>query len=313
MKDYKKLITEFYKKYNPEQLDRVDYLLKKYKGREEELLSSLEKKYIDSAGILKTEKTARVKKEVEKEKLSKKESASSPESTEKKTESKTEWEKRREEILRQVRERSESLKKKRESNEAKSRDVEKTEVIEQAPEGFDKTEILETASVSNETKEEPEAKTTKRTKSVARYSEEEIRPKLRIPNPGAMSAAQRAAFWAEQLEVKEQLRLRRMSEKALNIKYDEPEPEPPTVAEWWAGIVQDLGGSTQANLIVSGVAAGFTTFITIGAIAILSTLRRQTAWSRPDVYSHDGDLLSEDDPYAYTHGGDDDDEDPHRA
>lgn len=45
MKDYNKLLIDFYKKYNPEKVSEVSDLLKKYEGQEEELLSKLYEKY----------------------------------------------------------------------------------------------------------------------------------------------------------------------------------------------------------------------------------------------------------------------------
>ena len=45
MKDYPKLLTDFYLKYNPDKVSEVSYLLTKYKGQEEALLKKLYEKY----------------------------------------------------------------------------------------------------------------------------------------------------------------------------------------------------------------------------------------------------------------------------
>jgi len=45
MKDYSKLLTDFYLRYNPDKVSEVDYLLTKYKGQEEALLKKLYEKY----------------------------------------------------------------------------------------------------------------------------------------------------------------------------------------------------------------------------------------------------------------------------
>ena len=42
---HRERLVQFYKKHNPSRLFNVDYLLKKYRGRESELFSELEKKY----------------------------------------------------------------------------------------------------------------------------------------------------------------------------------------------------------------------------------------------------------------------------
>lgn len=45
MENYKKLLTELYKKYAPEKLDQLDFYLNKYKGKEEQFYISQKAKY----------------------------------------------------------------------------------------------------------------------------------------------------------------------------------------------------------------------------------------------------------------------------
>jgi TonB family protein len=52
MKDYHKLLTDFYLKYNPEKVSDIPFLLEKYNGKEEELLASLFEKYNVSSDVL---------------------------------------------------------------------------------------------------------------------------------------------------------------------------------------------------------------------------------------------------------------------
>jgi hypothetical protein len=50
-------VTEFYVKYNPSKIQDVEYLISKYKGREDELLANLEAKYIKGTSSAKGNST----------------------------------------------------------------------------------------------------------------------------------------------------------------------------------------------------------------------------------------------------------------
>ena len=45
MEDYKKLLTDLYSQHDPERIKQIDYFLEKYKGKEEQFLSSQKSKY----------------------------------------------------------------------------------------------------------------------------------------------------------------------------------------------------------------------------------------------------------------------------
>ena len=77
-----------------------------------------------------------------------------------------------------------------------------------------------------------------------------------------------------------------------------PEPEPQEFAQWWASTAESLGGASTANVIVSGVAAGITTLLTLGAIGLLSLFRGQSTWARPMMHTRDGEVIDVDNPYT---------------
>jgi hypothetical protein len=115
--------------------------------------------------------------------------------------------------------------------------------------------------------------------------------------------------------------IRALRESRLAARPEEapppPQPEPREFSQWWADTAERLGGATVANLIVSGVAAGITTALTLGALALLSVFRRQNTWSSPMTDPRAGEVPDEDDPYAFAQAQDDrdgqDDEDRRRS
>ena len=118
MKDYQKILNDFYQKHNPEKLGQVEYLLNKYKGREEELVNSLKEKYaVTEEKVAKPEETDTLKKASRPDAPKQRVAAKAPGNE--KSDAKLEWKKKREEILRKVKERADQLKKAKEETAKK--------------------------------------------------------------------------------------------------------------------------------------------------------------------------------------------------
>ena len=183
MKDYHKILTDFYQKHNPEKLGQVDYLLNKYKGREEELVKSLKEKY----GVTADESTPVEEPEPTKEKISKPKRQPKKKEKAEKEDSKKDWEKKREEILRKVKERAEQLKKEREAK-AKKEPVTKVPPPVEHPKEPE-TEEVETENeitvTNNSKKKKTESVTTEPTAEpkVETHSNEEVKEEIQEEEP----------------------------------------------------------------------------------------------------------------------------------
>lgn len=118
----------------------------------------------------------------------------------------------------------------------------------------------------------------------------------------------------------EEIGARRRAQRALEEAAEEPVvQETPTFAQWWADRAERMGGANVANLVVAGLGSAVLTVTIIGAIVLLTLLRREHEWSRP-VHPEDDAIdlqAEEDDPFTYSMGGSayagHDDEDQHRA
>lgn len=110
---------------------------------------------------------------------------------------------------------------------------------------------------------------------------EDLNFKRVVPQYSAQEqdAARREAALRIMRKIGEQRRERR--EAAAAVQQQPAEPEPVTFAEWWSGVVAQVGGVSIANLIVAGLAAAVTTFAALGSIALAVWVRRTHAWDRP--------------------------------
>jgi len=143
--------------------------------------------------------------------------------------------------------------------------------------------------------------------------------KWKVVTPVLSGDEQRDQEMAALMERLQAVGERRSAQRALETT-EEPEiQEAPTFAEWWADRAERMGGATVANLVVAGFASAVLTIVIVGAIVVLTMLRREHEWARP-VTPHDDaiDLQPEDeDPFTYSAGGNayaaNDDEDPRRA
>lgn len=159
MQDYRKILTEFYEKHNPEKVAQVDDLLEKYKGNEEALIKEVHAKYGVPYGGIPSRPTLR-KEEGTNEPGSQPASPAGQASGG----AKKDWEKKREEILRQVKERSEKLRKERATRDQTAEPKEptdqesKTEPVSPQPEEPEKERQEEPPPTSSfEKKEEKKA------------------------------------------------------------------------------------------------------------------------------------------------------------
>lgn len=125
---------------------------------------------------------------------------------------------------------------------------------------------------------------------------------------------------AATLKVLEEAGAHRRAQFELARAQEESEiQEAPTFAEWWADRAERMGGANVANLVVAGLGSAVLTVAIIGAIVLLTMLRREHEWSRP--VNRDDDAIDlqaeEDDPFTYSMSGsahsEHDDEDPRRA
>lgn len=121
------------------------------------------------------------------------------------------------------------------------------------------------------------------------------------------------------LQLLKEASARQRARRAAEVE-EEPEiQEAPTFAEWWADRAERMGGSDVANFVVAGLGSAILTAMIIGAIVLLTLLRKEHEWSRPVNPEDDAiDLQAEDDnPFTYSMGGSaysgHDDEDPRRA
>lgn len=127
---------------------------------------------------------------------------------------------------------------------------------------------------------------------------------------------QQAAIW---LEAMRKGTAERRAQQALEEAETAEMQETPTFAEWWADRAERMGGANAANLVVAGVASAVLTVVILGAIVLLTMLRREHEWSRPVTPRDDAidGYAEDDDPFAYSKGdspyGQHDDEDPRRA
>ncbi len=91
-----------------------------------------------------------------------------------------------------------------------------------------------------------------------------------------------------------------------------PEPEeraPETFGEWWSMTADRMGGAQPATMVVSAIAAGIGTVLTIGSILLVMALRREHTWDRAGPHDLDAEWAEatredvEEDVYADAHSG----------
>lgn len=127
---------------------------------------------------------------------------------------------------------------------------------------------------------------------------------------------QQSAVWREGIK---RSFVERREREALEEALETEVQEAPTFAEWWADRADRMGGANVANLVVAGVASAVLTVVVLGAILLMTVLRREHEWSKPIGPRDDAaDLYAEDDdPFTYAKAGsayaEQDDEDPRRA